>query len=100
MSPLSLPERHVAQAEPRKHSGLGGFINRHRNARAVCLCAAPLDAVLLGRLIVPAEKAATRRRTQYSPLARSTLTVTLNCPLDHAVSQRGEKGSGDHPWLP
>ena len=62
MYPLSLPERHVAQAEPRKHSGLGGFINRHRNDASGLSC----------------------RRTPYLFLAARHFEL----PLHHAVSQR------------
>jgi hypothetical protein len=66
LSPLSLPKRLVALAEPRAaarrttttQTNFGSDARPEKSG-------APLDAVLLGRQVVPAEKAVTSHRTPY-----------------------------------
>ncbi len=80
LSPLSLPERLVAQAEPRKHSGLGARPVRTPVTHAsfcVRRTAERGAAVTTSR---PGKKAATSRRTPHSTLHAPTLNGSSVTP--------------------
>ncbi len=65
-----------ASRRQRRVERLGARMSGVAMRQASCLCDAPLDAVLLGRQVVPAVKAETSLRTPYPSLGCPTLTAT------------------------